>query len=77
MKILLKNKLENLYSKAKIKIKFLCVSMSLCKRENVLMTWRICKWAAADNADINVNNIRLIEEKFKRVEIICIIERKE
>ena len=51
--------------------------MSLCERENVFMPQRICKWTAADNAHINVNNIRVIEKKFKRVEMKCILKRKK
>ena len=44
--------------------KFFCVSMSQCERENVIISWRICKWTPADNTNINVNNICLI---FKRL----------
>ena len=34
--------------------------MSLCERENVFKTLRICQWITTDNKNINVNNIRLL-----------------
>ena len=51
--------------------------MSQRKRENVIKPERIWIWTAADNANINANNIGLIFIKLERVEMKCIFERKQ
>ena len=55
-------------------VKILCC-MSLHEKENFIMPLRICLSTAADNANINLNNVRLIKKKVKQTEMKCILER--